>query len=60
MRLKIEGEIGDWDCGLGFEDWDCELGLESDIYRDWGPGCGIGTGDGYCKLDMRIGIKNLN
>ena len=48
MRLKIEGEIGDWDCGLGFEDWDCELGLESDI----------GIGDRDVGLGLEMGIAS--
>ena len=41
----MEREIGDWDCGLGFEDWVSELGLESELWirdRDMGLGLEIG------------------
>ena len=27
---------------------------------DWGPGYGIGTGDRYCKLELRIAIGDIN
>ena len=46
----MEREIGDWDCGLGFEDWVSELGLESYIW----------IGDRDMGMGLEIGIANWN